>query len=108
MLKQIGQVSWLGRRFVIVLVSRVRKLLPTNTITSGDHAFSYLPRLPTGLRFKSSRFKCSRLGTLELLNVELLNRVDRQWLVRAAFVAPTVAGQQGISLPPPNPAHFGF
>ena len=75
MLKQIGQVSWLGRRFVIVLVSRVRKLLPTNTITSGDHAFSYLPRLPI-----------LRLGS-------------GQWLVRAAFVAFTVAGQQGISHP---------
>src|SRR5713226_7926207 len=69
---------------MFVLVSRVRKFLPTNTITSGGHVFSYSPRLPI-LRLHSG-----------------------QWLLPAAFVALTVAGQQGSSRSPPNSAHFRF
>ena len=46
MLKQIGQVSWLERLVRVLAVSRARKFLPMNTITSDDHDFTYSPRLP--------------------------------------------------------------
>ena len=69
---------------MFVLVSRARKVLLNEHDHEPRSRFTYSPRLPI-----------LRLGS-------------GQWLIHAAFVAITVAGQQGIFHSSPFPTNFGF
>jgi hypothetical protein len=77
--RQIGQVSWLGLQNLLTAPSRP----------------------------KISDFGFSILDSIQNPQSKIQNS-SKQWLVRAAFVALTVAGQQGHSPPFRTASHFGF